>query len=493
MARGTKSFSHVVFVALAFLCSVELFEISASPAPGKLVDKLKKKLGQTEDEFIKPLPEKGNPSALIVGAGPVGLYSAAKLAQKGFSVTIIEKNTDYLERQHMVGVWHDGAREILNRNLPGAGCITLSPDVAKYPQCLDTQRRDSLIASSDGALSESDFLQTFTANEILDGFQLEFTETAHKQRTGNHVVKVMDLWEISEEMLDRADVVLCADGADSECRDVFMEFPYNHPILFRASPEYPWVQGGVTYDWSLPDAYGATIAVKAEHLPEERRQEFLVRASSERLSSAQHLYRGFLGSDGLLYVGLALTRDEYKQLDGMDQKSDDFRAAFLQVVRPRILGALYFYDMWDLRDVVREHGTFTAFPIRMQHQDKTGFASIVPRTGKWGKRSGDQIAIIVGDAAISSHFFSVSGLSLGLQVADAAISFLDRDVLAPNRKLAGKVKNFFGYLDRKKKKVEEIVAQINEAAFNIVVEGRKRSIAVLPPWAKDPLDIGVVV
>ncbi|KAJ3091950.1 hypothetical protein HK102_012257 [Quaeritorhiza haematococci] len=497
MARDLGAFrplSQVFFVALAFLCSVELLGISAVPAPGKLIHKVNKnrllrRATPAEDEVIKPLSEKDTPSALVVGAGPAGLYSAIKLARKGFNVSIIEKNPAYLERQYVLGANHDAARAILKKNIPEAGCITLSPDVAKYPQCLDTQRRDNLVASSDGALTESDFLQTFTAREVLDGFRVEFTNTAKKQMTGNHDIKMMDLSEVSAEMLGRSDVIVCADGESRQCRERFLQWPHNTPHGFRLFDDYPRPIPRA----AKRDAYGATVVVEAQYIPENRRQEILTLTSSERISSPQQLYRGFLGSDGLFYIGLAITHEEYQHLDGIDQNSDAFRTAFVSAVRHRILGALKFFDMEDLRDIIMERGSFTAFPIPLQHQGDNGFASLVSRNGKWGKRSGEQIAIVVGDAAISSHFFSASGLNLGLQVADAAVSFLDSDFLAADGKFLGEVKNFFGHLERKKKKLQDIVWQINRAASKIAVDGRKMSYAVLPPWTRDPTATGVAV
>ena len=42
--------------------------------------------------------------AIVVGGGPAGLYAASKLAQAGFSVTLIEEHQSIGEPVHCTGV-----------------------------------------------------------------------------------------------------------------------------------------------------------------------------------------------------------------------------------------------------------------------------------------------------------------------------------------------------------------------------------------------------
>ncbi|KAJ3091948.1 hypothetical protein HK102_012255 [Quaeritorhiza haematococci] len=466
------SISHVVVLVTSILYSVGFLEISAVPF----------KLFSRDAGEINPQQTRFRPTAMVVGAGPVGLYTAAKLTEKGFDVKIVEKREEYMTRQQVVAVLHEEARAILNsRDLAGDGCIHFPAAITKYPQCLDTSRRDELIAQSNGNLDASNFVQSFTTKQIQLGFLVEFFKARELRRLNFEKFETTSFADISPETLDKFDLIVCADGTNSACRDTLI--PNNTPQRFREG------------DPLAPDAYGGTLILEAKYIPEHRREELLARTTAQQLSGPQHLYRGFLASDGQLYIGIAITQEEYRSVEGLNQKSPEFRAAFLKNIGHRVSGALDFYEMSDLRDAVLEHGIFTAFPIVLRHQDRSKFAVVRPRPLSFGESNGDQVVVIVGDAAISSHFFSGSGLTLGMQVADAAMSFLDSKAFGPlaTDMFVWEVKSLFGHVGKRRKIVENIVTQINEAASNVAVAGKQKSLMALPPWVKNPSATGTAV
>ncbi|KAJ3093202.1 hypothetical protein HK102_000003 [Quaeritorhiza haematococci] len=458
--RFSNLCAHVLIAVVAFLCTA-VFLSNAVPNP---------------QDPIKRLPPTGNANALVVGAGPVGLYTAAKLARKGFNVTIIDKREDFIGRLQVVAVWHEDGRRLLNEHVSWAGCINFIPSMVKVPQCLDFYRRNRLIVDSNGALNPDMFLQAYTTSEIQEGFYREFKNIAYAQWTGNHDVKIMSFADVTSEMLEEADVIVCADGSKSACRAKFI--PDNKPERTR---------GELAPTDGSPDAYGGTVILRAKDIRDERRNQIMSVSSSTMFPPRQHLYRGFLAHDGLFYLGVGMMKDEYKRLEGIDQKSPEFRSAFIDAIGHRIIGGLDFYGVSDLKDAVYEKASFGAFPITLQHQPKDGFALLRPRAAE--SKKGDQIVIMVGDAAIASHYFGFSGLNLGLTVAESAVSFLSPAVFRPRGTL-GSIRNRLTDHDEKKKK--KMVKKINAANYEISFKGRQRSLAVLPPWLLDERATGVV-
>ncbi|KAJ3090827.1 hypothetical protein HK102_002521, partial [Quaeritorhiza haematococci] len=479
MPRRTsqRSFTLALLFSAALLSSCALLTI-CTPATASALPPT----NQPKRENIGTRPH-SLPTAVVVGAGPVGLYTAGKLARKGFDVTILERETGFGDRLDVVVLEYEAAKEIVNKHIPRPSCINFLPSIAQHIQCLDTTSRDRIIAESDGMLNARMFTESFKLHDIQRAFIMEFEEIARERerqkqeqqrgnagpsssRTfGNVELKIGDFrtQEEAAGLVDEADLIVCADGVESACRDRFIE---SKPVRFALDDTTS------TYPIS-PDGYGASVVLEASDVPPQHITSMMNTTHAETLWNPQYRYRGLVGSDGLLYMDLVIRGGEYRDIKNyirdMDPSSDEYRAHIFQKLRTRMRNGMGMWHMLNVVDgAIAERGMLKIFPIWLQLQQRAGFASL-----RRERKSGDQVVIVVGDAAISSHPLSGVGLSLGLEVADSALSFLDADVLrlassqSTSSGIVGVVKGLFSPHDRRKGTLENLIMNINGAAHRI--------------------------
>ncbi|KAJ3065237.1 hypothetical protein HK102_007950, partial [Quaeritorhiza haematococci] len=164
---------------------------------------------------------------------------------------------------------------------------------------------------------------------------------AYRGKGGNFVIKEFKAGLESGEVASK-DVVVCADGLDSECRETL--------IGIQLQPAHiPGTDDGTL----VPNAYGAKCILPAEFIPEH-----------------------------------------------------------LELIQQQLTAGLQHYTLDELVPVALEHCQMTTFDIPLRHQPKDGFAKehISPDTGK------KQLRVVVGDVAVSAHYFTVDILSGGVDI-----------------------------------------------------------------------------
>ncbi|KAJ3078429.1 hypothetical protein HK102_004521 [Quaeritorhiza haematococci] len=395
-------------------------EVAPAPAPSTTPSSSILSVKQQEQPPQQPQqPEQ--PSILIVGGGPVGIYTGIALLQKGYTnVTIIEKRPQFT-RDQVVDVYHEQALGILNNQAPTLGCWHLPPSVSLKAQCFVDE-----IHATD-----------FTSVEMYKGFKLRDIQLGllkeYKALQGAFVIKEFKT-AVEAGEVDASDVVICADGARSECRETLIQTP----MLRAAGPD---VVG--------PDAYGSTAIIQPEHIPAEIKSRFYNDKELKK-DAPQQRFRGFATPDGLVYLGMQLKKEEFEAVGGKPSLDNP-------VIQDRIKTGLAHCGFTDLTPIALQKAQLTSFPISLGHQPSDGFAKkgASKATGK------DQLRFVVGDAGINVHYFSGSGVNLGFGIADASVDTFPE---------VGSAMDYAGMVER-----------INAAAFKIASEGIQRSFKVILP------------
>ncbi|KAJ3078794.1 hypothetical protein HK102_004237 [Quaeritorhiza haematococci] len=385
-------------------------------------------------EYI-PKPEPTEPptlpSILIVGGGPAGLWTGIKFLDAGYKdVTIIEKSPEFT-RDDMVASGNSLAADMLKQRGIG-GCFDIPASLKRNINCWENDEQYDQDAGK-----WVHFRHTFNLRDIQEGLL-----RAYRGKGGNFVIKEFKAVLESGEVASK-DVVVCADGLHSECRQT----------LIGIQPQPAHIPG--TDDGTLvPNAYGAKCILPAEFIPEHLSAKKIRRPAFAQYPQPQHRFRGYFARDGRLQISIQLTKQEF---DGMDQSQPLIGSELLE---QQLTAALQHYSMDELVPVALEHCQMTTFDIPLRHQPKDGFAKehISPETGR------KQLRVVVGDAAASAHYFTDDYLSGGV---DIGFHLADMTVLS------------FNDYGGKKMKYAAVADKINERGFEAVSYYMDDSVKVM--------------
>ncbi|KAJ3081783.1 hypothetical protein HK102_002130 [Quaeritorhiza haematococci] len=377
-------------------------------------------------------PSPQQPSILVVGAGPVGLYTSISLLKSGFtSLTLLEKRTSFT-REQVVSITHPNTLNLLNtQSVPG--CWQISPSINTKVRCFTDEEH-----APGGPFADIPMWKGFQLREIESALLKEF------KALGGQIVQGDFKAAVKNGDVESKDVVICADGGRSECRE----------RLVQVQPHRALGEGIIE-----PDSYGITCILREEFVPEGIKHRFQTDNEIKLRAEHQSRFTGLTNTRGLVYLAMQVTKKEYEEIGGNKPSLSS------PIMKGLINSALAHYGLDSLAPVMLKKAQLTSFSIVLKHQPRGGFAKVAEKTKEVSTGNNRQLRFVVGDAAITSNFMTGSGLNIGLDVAQASVEVVKSE------------------LKKDSMDFDAIAERINAASFEIASEGIKKSIRVLLPPA----------
>jgi 2-polyprenyl-6-methoxyphenol hydroxylase-like FAD-dependent oxidoreductase len=310
---------------------------------------------------------------IIMGGGPVGLTCAINLYKKlkkkrHIKITVIEKRQLYTRNQVLLIMPRiiNTIPIVIRRRLDAIyGCYIQSPPpVSKNSKCFKEGNAVSITIK-------------FLENELLRYIREKTNITVIRPNL-NHKFdisyndKTVRLKQKNNIKTFNFDYLIGADGGNGQVRNLIQND--NKMILFN--------------DQKI---YGCTIIFNVE--TDNTNQK------NNRMTNPQHRIRVFRQQRDILYMGFALTKKEYDdfiKLKKKKKKNDQIPNKFEKIIKSHMkLYKIKFKRNLTLERSIKE---VSIFPI------------IIERAKKFN----DDNKFLIGDAAMGTHFFSGSGVNVGI-------------------------------------------------------------------------------
>lgn len=314
---------------------------------------------------------------VVLGGGPVGLYTAARLAQQGIEVTVIEERAKATRRQVVVL-----DQKTLSRLPPSVVESILGPDGrACY---VDSPVSDSKAicyrkpTDRQGPQRAAVELKVF--EKALQSYAESVGAIVVRPSKGKLDVEVGKAITVDGKSY-RYDVLIGADGPNSAVREY---------LGCGTRPVYP-----------VPTTY-ALVAIFSGRGTFKRTKARSTKPERKTVQQNSRVFRDRPGD--LLYVGLTLPDSVGKQIE-----QDNGR------LPPSVKAVL------DAS--CRAAGTECSDDV-----DTVVLQVSAQRSNCWFRRQGKQWYFLVGDAAMTTHFFSGSGLNRGFRMAERVAKVLQSPI-----------------------------------------------------------------
>jgi len=326
---------------------------------------------------------------VIIGGGPVGLIGAIMLYRKSNQaahITILEKRKAYTRQQVVVldgttitnlpfnmklnvfataGAYHENAI-----NLMDDGCYVWPPLRDFYGYCdktLDSKLMDEYLRSDDKPIALA--VKISKLEKELEKWIRKYTTI--KIVKPIETLKLYDTYVIADETKYPYDILIGADGVNSQVRQAFF---------------------GPAKKLKRIESYGLAMIIKTKN----NKRVYRVFNSPDKTSHGyQSRVRFFRQTDYSVYLALQLSPAEAAQFTDKRKIPDN--------LKPLIRDYLKIYDVdikcKDLDSCIVD---IALFPIEIYYASKVVDAK--------GKR------FLVGDAAMTTHFFTGSGLNRGVEM-----------------------------------------------------------------------------
>ena len=350
----------------------------------------------------------------VYGGGPVGLFNATKLLDMGAKVTVFERRGDYTRRQ-LFAVRNDPPYQNLN-NLPEEVRRTLLEDPKQHGTVIKSPIPSSESRFYNRKIKDVDetYMMSVPFNEI-EKVQLEYAkkrgldyrlcrQKSEIDATGNIECTDSDGTVQNLSSLDY-EILICADGNRSNCREKF--FPGISRLTLNRYPP------------NDIDAYGFNATIEGENLPPAIRSH--LQSTTNDATGVpwfeQHRYRSFITRQGLIYIGMALTKSEFDRLNDLKSIDDSTAADELwQLIKAHLAfyRLLITQDDFDVIEETRPFYKLSFFPIKIEYMPKDHYA----KTFSAGAAKINLMAL-VGDADFAVHFMTNSGLNGGFHKSNA--------------------------------------------------------------------------
>lgn len=319
----------------------------------------------------------------IIGAGPVGLVSGIifKRVFPKLNVQIIEKRKGKTRDQIVYFKPYT-----LKRTLPesiikkltedGEGCYMLPPDRDQTAYCYKEQ-----VVEGHYSLA----ISISRLQDVLEGYAKQLK------------VKLINKEVLSAKDV-KGDIIIGADGVHSVVRRTLLK------TEFKKFDEY--------------ESYGLAVTYKDDSNP-----KFIIGINSdiaEKISLAkidQHRKR-FFRTNGESYLGLQISKVDYKSLIKSD--TTDYKDA------PKHIKELIVSYLRHIKSDTKglKSAQLSVFPIDIKRAVR--YAQLVDSTP----------VFLLGDSAISSHFFSAFGINVGIEEARYLLQLVHKyDLIIEDNKL----------------------------------------------------------
>lgn len=330
---------------------------------------------------------------LIVGGGPVGLFFVIKLIEhfgNKVEIKLFEKRNEYTRRQIILFqpyLLKKILPEKLLKMFENDVCHTTRPAYDDYGFCFDK------------SLAEGQNLVTIVLKDleqILHKYLDSVKKFAKNFEIINQEFNISN--KSSKDALDWADLIISAEGKNSYIRDKIMK------TEMVDHPDFSSYGIAMTFE----DKSNPKYVIKFDNniINAVRRIEI------KEPSIAQHRKRFFRSKNKWTYLGLQIDPDEF---EGIEMKIDEHgKAEFVFKMLPK-----------NLKDTICEylkyHGSKPAaldkvkvfvFKIKLAHAEV------------YARMKDDKPFFVIGDAAISSHFFTAFGINSGFAEVQNLIDIL---------------------------------------------------------------------
>jgi len=314
---------------------------------------------------------------LIVGGGPVGLMTAI-LAKKELKcdVTVVESRPSYDRKQIVLlnAETYKGLPREVKSKIQKFGCFVLPPAKDKLSRCY----KSYLPLSSISLKRLENALLHYAKKKKIKIIRPKRGKLNIKFQRGKCFIK-------GKEFV--CDIIIGADGKFSQVRSKLLK-------------------SKVTNKFNRKKMYG--VAINAKTTPNKLGGVY-GRASKKRRGRikrrrAQHRNRFFRSKTGRYYIGLVVNKKQYGSIKRSTGKK-----------LPRFLKEKIdaLCNQVDAKCQLKDIEEVFTFPIKIMASTKFSKLSNIP-------------VYLVGDAALTSHFFTGAGVNVGIKCANILVSLLKK-------------------------------------------------------------------
>lgn len=326
---------------------------------------------------------------LIIGGGPVGLFLSIKLLKrfgKNVKIKLFEKRDTYRRNQIVVFQPY-----LLKKTVPVSlidaikkkVCHGVRPAYDNHGLCFanslaDDQNLVSIVINDLEKILKKYLVEIKNYKGSVEWFDEEFNmDKSGKSRKNMN----------SEKAYQWADIVVGSGGKNSYVRNKVMKAEFVEHDGFKS--------------------YGLALTFEDKSNPkyfikfDNRLKNIVRRVEIKELASAQHRKRFFRSDGKLTYLGLQIDPNEYEGVEDIMDETEKAKLVFKQLpdsLKRVIKGYLKYHN---------------SEPVNLDKVDVYVFRIKLAHSEVYARKKDGKNLFVIGDAAISSHFFTAFGINSG--------------------------------------------------------------------------------
>ena len=324
---------------------------------------------------------------VVVGAGPIGLlltWHLNRIYNSRVRIHLLEKRPDYTRRQMILldratlkFLPKESRDELFGLEEGKPGCGRILPAIDSYSRCYKDVFGNKELSGSIRISELEKSLYKLVSKLKNVTILAPINNINYKYKNNCHLLEVT--MPNGSKHTITADIIIGSDGSGSHVRQYILKAQFNHS-RFVKEPSSP-IYGAVFNFDNIPKKEGV--------------YPHLVGSGTRR--RPQHLFRHFRGR-GIYYIALIVSKSEADQIK--------------QGVMPLKIKT-------RLAEVCRSV-TPVGKSCSFSNLSQMGAFQIKPSTSS--KFSNDRRVYLVGDSAISTHYFSASGFNTGVASVQQLLS-----------------------------------------------------------------------